>query len=82
MGKHNKKTNKPSSSDNGNAWILTTKCIGDKIAGWTVESLYKDNIRFLQSSERCELTSFCYPTGAKVVRAKLQKVQQVDSSVA
>ena len=74
MGKRNKKSDKSSPIDESNAWVLTTKRIGDQIAGWEIEKLYKDNTRYLQTSERCDLTSFCYPTGSKVVRAKLQKV--------
>lgn len=54
-------------------WVLSTKCVGDKVAGWVIESLEEDNVRYLEASERCEITSFCYPTGAKVVRARLQK---------
>lgn len=54
-------------------WVLSTKCVGDKIAGWVIESLEEDNVRYLEQSERCEITSFCYPTGAKVVRARLSK---------
>ncbi len=57
-----------------NAWVLTTKCVGDHIAGWTVEELFQQNIRNLDSSERCTVTSFCYPPGAKLVQAKLLRV--------
>lgn len=57
-----------------NAWVLTTKCVGDYIAGWTVEEVFKQNIRNLDSSERCLVTSFCYPPGAKLVKAKLMRV--------
>lgn len=76
MGNDNTKPDESTLVDDSNAWVLTTKRTGDQIAGWVVEKLYKDNTRFLQTSERCELTSYCYPTGSKVVRAKLQKVQQ------
>jgi hypothetical protein len=78
MAKHNKKISKSATIDESNAWVLTTKRKGDLIAGWVVEQLYQDNTRFLQTSERCELTSFCYPTGSKVVRAKLHKAAQVE----
>lgn len=54
-------------------WVLSTKVVGDKVAGWVIESVEEDNYRYLESSERCAITSFCYPTGAKVVRATLQK---------
>jgi hypothetical protein len=58
---------------NANAWVLTTKCVGDHIAGWTVEELFKQNIRNLDSSERCSVTSYCYPPGAKLIQAKLMR---------
>ncbi len=56
-----------------NAWVMSTKCVGDKIAGWNVERVFDKNTRQLKSSERCELTSFCYPSGVKLVRAKLHR---------
>lgn len=52
-------------------WVMTTKSVGDKVAGWVIDSLEEDNVRYLESSERCTVTSFCYPTGAKVVKARL-----------
>ncbi len=61
-------------ANDANAWVLTTKCVGDHIVGWTVEELFKQNIRSLASSERCLVTSFCYPPGAKLVQAKLMRV--------
>lgn len=57
----------------GNAWVLATKRVGDPIAGWVVGQLNRDNVRQLGASERCELTAFCYPSGAKVVRARLER---------
>ncbi len=63
------------SASNGNAWVLASKCIGDNIAGWRVEELNRKNVRRLESSERCDLTSYCYPTGAKMVQAKLMRFQ-------
>lgn len=72
MAKRNKQQ-KQINFDESNAWVLTTKRTGDKIAGWVVEQLFEHNTRLLENSERCEVTSFCYPTGAKVVRAKLQR---------
>lgn len=54
-------------------WVLSTKCVGDVIAGWVIESLEEDSFRYLEASERCSITSFCYPTGAKVVRATLRE---------
>lgn len=54
-------------------WVMTTKSVGDKVAGWVIDSLEEDNVRLLESSERCRVTSFCYPTGAKVVKARLLK---------
>ncbi|MEE8058071.1 MAG: hypothetical protein V3T17_09565 [Pseudomonadales bacterium] len=54
-----------------NAWVLTTKRAGDQVAGWIIDRVFEQNIRRLESSERCTITSFCYPTGAKLVRAKL-----------
>lgn len=53
------------------AWVLATKTPGDKISSWIVDHLYKDSTRLLEKSERCRVTSFCYPSGAKLVRAKL-----------
>lgn len=57
----------------GNAWALATKSVGDVIAGWLVEQRYGDDTRILNKSERCRTTSFCYPTGAKLVRVQLIK---------
>ena len=70
------KRTKPSKRSNtdpeeSNAWVLTTKRVGDNVAGWNIERLYENNTRRLDASERCEVTSFCYPTGAKMVRARL-----------
>ena len=55
-------------------WVLTTKRVGDKVAGWVIDSLDEGNVRILKSSERCCVTSFCYPTGAKLVKATLHKI--------
>jgi hypothetical protein len=76
MGKRNKYKKKPCLvvSADSNAWVMSNKCEGDSIAGWIVERLFVQNTRFLLSSERCAITAFCYPTGAKLVRAKLQRV--------
>jgi hypothetical protein len=60
-------------SSMGNAWVMNTRRQGDLIAGWQIERLF-DDIRLLENSERCELTSFCYPGGAKMVRAQLQQI--------
>ena len=57
----------------GNTWVLATKRVGDIIAGWRVAQRFDDDTRLLSSSERCQVTSFCYPTGAKLVRAQLVK---------
>ena len=76
MAKRNKRKQQSAAADElmeSNAWVMSTKCVGDKIAGWNVERLYDKNTRQLQSSERCELTSFCYPSGVKLVRARLQR---------
>ena len=75
MAKRNRKNVSANAGDRleSNAWVMSTKCVGDKIAGWMVESLYDKNTRKLKSSERCELTSFCYPSGVKLVRAKLHR---------
>ncbi len=54
-----------------NTWVLTTKRVGDCVAGWVVDEIFERDVRHLQQSERCKLTSFCYPTGAKMVRARL-----------
>lgn len=55
------------------AWVLTTKRVGDTVAGWVITSLEETNIRRLETSERCDVTSFCYPTGARMVRARVSK---------
>ncbi len=66
---------KRSGSEDSNAWVLTTKRVGDNVAGWMVERLFEHNVRKLDASERCALTSYCYPTGAKLVRAKLLRAE-------
>ena len=63
------------SSRDGNAWVLASKCIGDNIAGWRVEAVDRNNVRRLDTSERCDVTSYCYPTGAKLVQATLMRAQ-------
>ena len=63
----------PGKLPEASAWVLTTKRVGDKVAGWVINSLDESNIRRLDTSERCEVTSFCYPTGARVVRARLSR---------
>lgn len=60
----------------GNAWILATKKEGDLVAGWTVAERFVDQSRLLSKSERCQITSFCYPRGAKLVRALLAKAPE------
>ncbi len=59
--------------DDNKAWVLTTKRPGDKIANWVIDHLYENTTRHLLKSERCNVTSFCYPRGAKMIRAKLHK---------
>lgn len=85
MSKRSRKKNKgrssgsPSVVDLGNysdpqfqtAWVLSVKKVGDPVAGWVVDRLYRDQIRKLDGSERCSVTSFCYPPGAKLVKARL-----------
>ncbi|WP_101757049.1 hypothetical protein [Oceanicoccus sp. KOV_DT_Chl] len=71
----NKQVSTESSVENGNAWVLTTKRVGDRVAGWVVDQLYEQSTRQLAGSERCDVTTFCYPTGAKVVRARLQPAE-------
>lgn len=65
--------NSETQNTSNTTWVLSTKCVGDKVAGWVIDSLEEDTYRYLESSERCTVTSFCYPTGAKVVRATLHK---------
>ena len=60
-------------------WVLTTKRVGDKVAGWVIDSLDEESVRCLETSERCQVTSFCYPTGARVVRARLMR--ELDEAV-
>ncbi|ARN75806.1 hypothetical protein [Oceanicoccus sagamiensis] len=73
--RHNSRKTPSLDGDNSqsNAWIMSTKCVGDQIAGWMVERVYDKNTRQLKSSERCDITSFCYPRGVKLVRARLQR---------
>ena len=54
-----------------NAWVLTTKRVGDHVAGWKVDHVFTQKIRKIDRGERCMLTSFCYPPGAKLVKARL-----------
>ncbi len=63
-------------NSDSNAWVMTTKQVGDQVAGWVIDELFPDHKRLLRQSERCELTSFCYPTGARMVRARLRKVEE------
>lgn len=62
-----------SSEQTSSAWILSTKREGDRIGNWVVAKLFDDNRRELTQTERCEITSFCYPRGAKLVRARLSR---------
>ena len=74
MTKRNKQSKHSHSAvEESNAWVLTTKRAGDNVAGWMVERVFENNTRRLETSERCKVTSFCYPTGAKMVRAKLMR---------
>ncbi|MFT7128597.1 MAG: hypothetical protein ACI89U_000704 [Gammaproteobacteria bacterium] len=54
-------------------WVLTTKKPGDRIANWVIDHLYENTTRHLLKSERCKVTSFCYPPGAKMMEAELHK---------
>ena len=60
-------------ADQSNAWELSTKREGDRIGSWVIAQLYEQNKRELRTGERCKVTSFCYPTGARLVRAKLER---------
>ena len=71
--KNSKSYSTNSATNCGNAWVLTTKQVGDKVAGWVVDQLFENSTRQLSGSERCGVTAFCYPTGAKVIRAQLQR---------
>ncbi len=75
MSKYNGKNVESRSEEEAavTTWVLSTKRVGDKVAGWVIESLEEDNVRCLEVSERCEVTSFCYPTGARVMRAQLSR---------
>lgn len=74
MSKQSKKSKSP---EDNNTWILNTKRVGDPIAGWVVERVYENDIRLLENSERCAITSYCYPKGAKMIRAKLQRADSL-----
>ena len=60
--------------DSTSAWVLSTKREGDRIGNWVVAKLFEDNKRQVSETERCQVTSFCYPSGARLVRARLRKV--------
>jgi hypothetical protein len=55
------------------AWVLTTKAEGTRLAGWQISKIFNNEVKVLESSERCTVTKFCYPIGAKLVKAKLIK---------
>lgn len=59
--------------DEHKAWVLTTKKPGDRVSNWVIDHLYENTTRHLEKGERCKVTSFCYPRGAKMVKAKLYK---------
>lgn len=63
----------------GNTWALATKQVGDIIAGWVVSQRHDGETKILEKSERCEVTSFCYPAGAKLVRVQLERNPLIDS---
>ena len=62
------------SSHQDKAWVLTTKRAGDRVAGWEIDALDMNTTRLIKESERCGVTSFCYPPGAKLVKATLHRV--------
>ena len=57
-------------------WVMTTKRAGDVVAGWQIDELITTKIRELESSERCKVTSFCYPPGARMIKAKLHRLSR------
>lgn len=80
MSKKSRKTNDEDDKLN-NAWVLTTKRAGDRLGNnWVIDKLFEHNTRHLQSSERCRITSCCYPPGARLVRARLYKEEPQDDA--
>ncbi len=75
MAKHNRNTNNGADNLN-NTWVLNTKREGDRIGSWVIERLFDKNTRQLSSGERCKITSCCYPSGTRLVRAKLSREKQ------
>jgi len=67
-------------SDLSNAWVLSSKRPGDVIGGWIISETFEQSKRQLETGERCKLTSFCYPTGARLVKAKLEKRDAIEES--
>jgi hypothetical protein len=64
-----------------NAWVLSSKRPGDRVGGeWVVSELFEKDKKELKGSERCKVTSFCYPTGARMVKAKLKKLAKGEPS--
>jgi hypothetical protein len=54
-------------------WVMASKPVGSLVAGWQIIERFEDKTRTLAKSERCQVTSFCYPIGAKLVEATVAK---------
>jgi hypothetical protein len=83
MSKRNKKSNNEDDKLN-NTWVLSTKREGDRIGNWVIEKLFDQNARYTETGERCKVTACCYPSGARLVRARLARIepQQEQQSLA
>ena len=81
MSKRNKKPSNGEENLN-NAWVLSTKREGDRIGNWVIEKLFEQNMRLIQTSERCKVTACCYPSGARLVRARLARQETQQQSLA
>ena len=75
---HTKRFIALSEADYKVAWVLSCRRVGDNVAGWVVEEINRKERRYLENSERCEITAFCYPTGAKLVLAKLAPEKPIE----
>lgn len=64
--------------EEASAWVLSTKKTGDRVAGWLIVELDRNDTRETDVCERCTITSYCYPEGAKLVRAVLNRNVPVD----
>lgn len=57
------------SAEQPKVWVMSTKRPGDRVGAWFISELIEQNTRYTEKSERCAVTSYCYPSGAKLVQA-------------